>query len=92
MATGAAVGTVAVNHAGEDNTSIALVARDLPWRQGDTYVLWATGQYSPTTAVGLFMVGMGGECRVQFNLPGSHNWGRFWVTRPGRPHAVVATS
>jgi hypothetical protein len=38
------------------------------------------------------MVDRRGACRVRFNLPATHAWGRFWITRPGLPTAVVASA
>jgi hypothetical protein len=40
--------------------------------------------------VGRFMVDHSGGCRVRFNLPADHAWGRFWITRPGAPRTIVA--
>jgi len=42
--------------------------------------------------VGHFMVDRFGGCRVRFNLPATHAWRRFWVTKPGNEAAVVAST
>jgi hypothetical protein len=38
------------------------------------------------------MVDPRGACVARFNLPGGRSWARFWVTPPGQPDAVVATT
>jgi hypothetical protein len=75
-----------------ENTSLTLVARGLPARNGDTFVLWAAGGRDGRIAVGRFMVSPGGACHARFNLPGKRVWTRFWVTPRGRPKAIVATT
>jgi hypothetical protein len=71
---------------------LTLVARGVPARGGATFVLWAGDSGRRRLAVGRFMVAPGGACRARFNLPGGRSWARFWVTPPGRPNAVVATT
>lgn len=90
-AAGQPIGRAVLARADAENTSLSLVARGLPARSGDVYVLWAGGDGRPATKVGRFMVDPSGACRARFNLPG-RSWTRFWVTPPGRPDAVVATT
>jgi hypothetical protein len=73
------------------NVSLALTARHLPVERGQMFVLWA-GDQGSTMQVGRFMVDRGGGCRVRFNLPATHGWGRFWVTEPGEAARVVAST
>jgi hypothetical protein len=68
------------------------VARGLPTRGGDVYVLWAGGDSQLVARVGRFMVDRTGACRARFNLPGDRRWARIWVTPPGQPDTVVATT
>jgi hypothetical protein len=89
-ASGQPIGRAVLARADAENMSLSLVARGLPTRRGDVYVLWAGRDGRPATIVGHFMVDPNGACRARFNLPGGRNWGRFWVTPPGRPDAVVA--
>jgi hypothetical protein len=89
-AAGHPIGRATLNRSDAENTSLTLVARGLPARPGDMYVLWAGGSGPAATTVGRFMVDPKGACRARFNLPGAHSWTRFWVTPPGRPNAVVA--
>jgi hypothetical protein len=56
------------------------------------YVLWAGGGDQRAITVGRFMVDPRGACRARFNLPGGRSWARFWVTPPGQPESVVATT
>jgi hypothetical protein len=55
-------------------------------------VLWAGHNTRIPMRVGVFMVDHSGGCRVRFNLPATQDWGRFWVTRPGRPGSIVAST
>jgi hypothetical protein len=90
-AAGQPIGHAILNRSDTENTSLTLVARGLPARGGDTFVLWA-GSRQRRVAVGRFMVEPGGACRARFNLPGRRSWVHFWVTPPGQPGAVVATT
>jgi hypothetical protein len=90
-AAGQPIGHATLQRADAENTSLTLVARGLPARGGDTFVLWA-GSRQRRVAVGHFMVEPGGACRARFNLPGRRAWVHFWVTPPGQPNAVVATT
>ena len=87
---GRSVGDAVMGHADAHNASLALTARGLPINRGHTFVLWASDDAS-SMQVGRFMVDQSGGCRVRFNLPASHAWNHFWVTRQGRT-AVVAAS
>lgn len=89
-ASGQTIGRAILNRSDAENTSLTLVARDLPVRRGNMFVLWAAGGGHGATTVGRFMVDPRGDCRARFNLPGGHSWARFWVTAPGQPSAVVA--
>jgi hypothetical protein len=91
-AAGQPIGRAILKRSDTENTSLTLVARGLPARRGDTYVLWAGGRGHDATTIGRFMVSANGTCRAHFNLPGGRRWARFWVTPPGRPNAVVATT
>ena len=91
-ASGQPIGRATLARADAENFSLSLVARGLPSRRGDVYLLWAGRAGEPPTAVGRFMVDPKGACRARFNLPGERSWARFWVTPPGRPDAVVATT
>jgi hypothetical protein len=91
-ASGQSIGRATLSRADAENTSLTLVARGLPARGGDVYVLWAGGSGQRRVAVGRFMVEPGGVCRAHFNLPGTGAWAHFWVTPPGKPNAVVATT
>ena len=92
-AAGQPIGHAILNRSDAENTSLTLVARGLPAdRRGDMFVLWAEGSGHAATTVGRFMVDPSGACRARFNLPGGRSWARFWVTPPGRPDAVVATT
>jgi hypothetical protein len=73
------------------NVSLALTARHLPVDRGHMFVLWAGGNRS-SMQVGRFMVDRTGGCRVRFNLPNTHSWHRFWVTKPGETSAVIAST
>jgi len=89
---GRPIGQALLDRSDAENTSLTLVARGLPARGGDTYLLWAGGGGHRATSVGRFMVDPRGACRARFNLPGGRGWARFWVTPPGRPRAVVAST
>ena len=91
-AAGKSIGHATLKREDAENTSLTLVARGLPARGGDTFVLWAGDSGERKLAVGRFMVEPGGACRARFNLPGRRVWARFWVTPPGQPSAVVATT
>lgn len=91
-AAGQPIGRAILNRSDAENTSLTLVARGLPAHRRDTYVLWARGSGGRATSVGRFMVDPRGACRAHFNLPGGRSWARFWVTPPGQPHTVVATT
>jgi hypothetical protein len=91
-ATGQPIGHARLNRTDAENTSLTLVARGLPSHAGDTFVLWAGGKNGRRVPIGRFMVNPKGACRARFNVPGRRSWARFWVTPPGRPNAVVATT
>ena len=91
-ASGQAIGQAVLARADAKNTSLSLVARGLPTRRGDIYLLWAGGNGEPATAVGRFMVDPSGACHARFNLPGRQSWTRFWVTPPGNASTVVAST
>ena len=88
---GRAVANAVMVNSDTRNVSLALTARHLPIGGGQMFVLWAAGSKSPMQ-VGHFMVDRFGGCRVRFNLPATHDWQRFWVTRPGNTSAVVAST
>ncbi len=91
-AAGQPIGKATLKREDGQNTSLTLVASNLPARGGDTFVLWAAAGGGRKVAIGRFMVEPGGACRARFNLPGNPGWARFWVTPPGQPNAVVATT
>ena len=91
-ASGQAVGHALMGHSDARNVSVALVARNLPVDRGHVFVLWADDRARSPMQVGHFMVDRRGGCRVRFNLPADHTWGRFWITRPGSPAAIVAST
>ena len=91
-AAGEPIGHAILNRSDAENTSLTLVARGLPARGGNGFVLWAAGRRGPQITIGRFMVGASGECRARFNLPAGHDWARFWVTRPGNLTGVVAST
>lgn len=92
MASGHAVGRAVMSHSDARNVSLALNARGLPVDRGQMFVLWAGDNRRTPMQVGRFMVDRSGGCRVHFNLPATHTWSRFWITRPGRPTAIVAST
>lgn len=87
---GIAVGRAAMSHSDARNDSLALTARGLPVDRGQMFVLWAGDRAQEPMEVGRFMVDRSGGCRVHFNLPADRTWSRLWITRPGRPGAIVA--
>jgi hypothetical protein len=89
-ASGEAVGRAVLGHSDARNVSLALRADHLPVGRGRVFVLWAGGEAQSTMEVGRFMVDQSGGCRVRFNLPADHNWGRLWITRLGAPRTIVA--
>jgi hypothetical protein len=91
-ASGQPVGRAVMSHSDTRNDSLALTARDLPVDDGQIFVLWADDTARSRMQVGRFMVDRTGGCRVRFNLPADHTWGRFWITRPGKPAAIVAST
>ena len=91
-ASGRAVGHAIMGHSDSGNDSLVLVADALPVTRGRAFVLWAADTPRAPMLVGHFMVDRRGACRVRFNLPATHAWGRFWITRPGLPTAVVASA
>ena len=91
-AQGQEIGHAILTRSDAENTSLTLVARDLPAHRGTMFVLWAVVNGQRPTTVGRFMVAPNGSCRARFNLPGGGAWARFWVTSPGRPHTVVAST
>lgn len=91
-AEGQAIGHAIISRFDGENTSLTLVARDLPARRGSVYLLWASRDGHGATTIGRFMVSAAGTCRARFNLPGGRSWARFWVTPRGRPRAVIATT
>jgi anti-sigma-K factor RskA len=91
-ASGQAVGGAVMSRSDSRNVSLALTARGLPVDRGQMFVLWAGHNTRIPMRVGVFMVDHSGGCRVRFNLPATQDWGRFWVTRPGRPGSIVAST
>jgi hypothetical protein len=90
-ASGRLVGEARMGAVDAPNVSLALTARDLPTGRGHMFVLWA-GDERSSMRVGEFMVDRSGGCRVRFNLPATHGWGRFWVTESGHATHVVAST
>jgi len=91
-AAGQPIGHAILNRSDKENTSLTLVARGLPARPGDMYVLWAGGTGHDATTIGRFMIDPSGACRARFNLPGGRSWAHFWVSPPDRPNTVAATT
>jgi len=91
-ASGQPIGRAILDRSDGENTSLTLVTRGLPAHRGDMYVLWAGGSRGRPTTVGRFMVDPSGACHARFNLPGERDWARVWVTPPGQPNAVVAST
>jgi hypothetical protein len=55
------------------------------------FVLWASDR-GTTMQAGRFMADPEGRAHVRFNLPADHHWSHFWITRPGKGAAMVASS
>jgi hypothetical protein len=91
-ASGRSVGTAVMGHSDSRNASVALTARGLPVQRNHVFVLWAGDDKHSVMQVGRFMVDQSGGCRVRFNLPVTHAWGRFWVTEPRSPGTVIAST
>ena len=91
-ASGRAVGDATMGHSDARNLSLTLNARSLPVNRGHVFVLWANDDARSRMQVGNFMVDRRGACRVRFNLPASHSWRQFWIARPGRPDAIIAST
>jgi hypothetical protein len=87
---GEAVGQAVMKRSDAHNLALALSAEHLPVSRGHVFVLWAAGNGRASMQVGRFMVDQSGGCRVRFNLPADHNWGRLWITRPPTPNTIVA--
>jgi len=90
-ASGQSVGEAVMGNSDAGNASLALTAHDLPISRGQMFVLWASDD-SSSMVVGSFMVDRTGGCRVRFNLPDTHAWNRFWVTRPGSAAAIARST
>jgi hypothetical protein len=90
---GAIVARAQIQRADAENEAIAFVAKGLPTRPSDTYLLWTQrpGDGDPIL-VGRFMVSHKGECRTRFNLPGTRRPGRFWITPSTQPAAIIAST
>lgn len=88
-AAGRVVGTASLTHVDVRNVSLLLSARGLPVNRGRVFVFWAADGPS-TMRVGRFRADQSGNCKVRFNLPATHRWSNFWVTRPGAAHVMVA--
>jgi hypothetical protein len=86
---GRAVANAVMASSDTRNVSLALTARHLPVGGGHMFVLWAADSKS-LMQVGQFMVDRFGGCRVRFNLPATHDWHRFWMTRPGNTNVVAS--
>ena len=91
-ASGRAVGHATMGHSDARNLSLTLSARGLPVDRGHVFVLWANDSARSRMQIGNFMVDRRGACRVRFNLPANHNWRQFWITRPGKPDAMIAST
>jgi hypothetical protein len=91
-ASGEAVGQALMGHTDARNVSLALNAQGLPVDRGHVFVLWAGASARAQMQVGRFMVDVSGGGHARFNLPATHAWGRFWITRPGSPTAIVAST
>ena len=90
---GAIVARARIERADAENESIAFVAKGLPSRPTDTYVLWTQGTNdSEPVIVGRFMVSHRGACRARFNLPGTRQPDQFWITPSTEPAAIVAST
>jgi hypothetical protein len=91
-AIGKPVGRAVMSRSDARNVSLALTAHGLPVDRGQIFVLWAGDNTRTPMQVGRFMVDRSGGCRVHFNLPATHDWGRLWITRARRPAAIVAST
>ncbi len=90
---GSVVARARIEGGDAENESLAFVAKGLPARPTDTYLLWTQGPSSrEPVVVGRFMVSHTGECRARFNLPGTTHSGRFWITPSTEPAAIVAST
>jgi anti-sigma-K factor RskA len=90
---GAIVARAQIQRGDAENESMAFVAKGLPARPTDTYLLWTEGpDNGEPVIVGRFMVSHSGECRARFNLPGTRRPSRFWITPSKEPAAVVAST
>jgi anti-sigma-K factor RskA len=90
---GAIVARAEIRPGDGENESMAFVAKGLPARPTDTYLLWTEGpDNGEPVVVGRFMVSHAGECRARFNLPGTRRPGRFWITPSKEPAAIVAST
>ena len=90
---GAIVARARIERADAENESIAFVAKGLPSRPTDTYLLWTRGTNdAEPVIVGRFMVSHRGACRARFNLPGTRQPGHFWITPSTEPAAIVAST
>ena len=90
-ASGALVGEATMTHADARNVSLSLTAHGLPVVRGHMFVLWASDR-GTTMQAGRFMADPHGRARVRFNLPADHAWTHFWITRPGKTPAMIASS
>jgi hypothetical protein len=90
-ASGQSVGRAVMGRPDGRNVPLALTAQRLPVAHGQVFVLWAGDNARSSMQVGRFMVDRRGGCRVSFNLPATHGWGRFWITRPDRAAIVAST-
>jgi len=90
-ASGKPVGRAVMSRSDARNDSLGLTARDLPVDRGQIFELWAGDSGRSPMQVGRFMVDRSGGCRVHFNLPADHTWGRFWITRPGKRAAIASS-
>ena len=90
---GAIVARAQIERGDAENESIAFVAKGLPSRPTDTYLLWTQGSNdAEPVIVGRFMVSHRGACRARFNLPGTRQTGHFWITPSTEPAAIVAST
>jgi hypothetical protein len=90
---GAIVARAEIQRADEENESIAFVAKGLPTRPTDMYLLWTRGpDDGKPLIVGRFMVSDTGECRARFNLPGTRRPDGLWITPSTDPAAIVAST
>jgi len=92
MASGHAVGRAKMTHSDPRNDSLSLTAHGLPVDRSHMFVLWAGDNTRPSMQVGRFMVDRSGGCSVRFNLPATHDWNQFWITRPKTPDTIVAST